>query len=399
MTTPQKHHPTIPATESKYGTRKAKLLYVSHLPRRPSGGGMLAVSFRIAQQLDRYFDLQDIGPIVPHVSVMDALLSKIRRKVIHVPGRFYQFSANTLAATARHVEQLIGADRDGVFFRSSTRWIHCRPTVPYFVHTDVVFHTFFGNTFDPTDFITSDLQRIWAAERAFLEGAAAVFFESEWGLQKAREAYQLSGNHYVALRNGGGIEPPGCDVWAGGSLRLVSIAKHFKQKGGDIVLEAFRMLKPRHPELQWHIIGGPPEGDCNSTDGIHYEGFLRTDVPAELVRFREILTDSFLLVHPTREDTNPLVLIEAAYFGCPSVSVDDFAIPELVVDGETGLLLKRPVTGESVANAIEKLILERNLYLDLRRKARERAVQEFQWDAIGEGMANHICRSLDHSPR
>ena len=358
MTTPQKHHPTIPATESKYGTRKAKLLYVSHLPRRPSGGGMLAVSFRIAQQLDRYFDLQDIGPIVPHVSVMDALLSKIRRKVIHVPGRFYQFSANTLAATARHVEQLIGADRDGVFFRSSTRWIHCRPTVPYFVHTDVVFHTFFGNTFDPTDFITSDLQRIWAAERAFLEGAAAVFFESEWGLQKAREAYQLSGNHYVALRNGGGIEPPGCDVWAGGSLRLVSIAKHFKQKGGDIVLEAFRMLKPR-----------------------------------------EILTDSFLLVHPTREDTNPLVLIEAAYFGCPSVSVDDFAIPELVVDGETGLLLKRPVTGESVANAIEKLILERNLYLDLRRKARERAVQEFQWDAIGEGMANHICRSLDHSPR
>jgi glycosyltransferase involved in cell wall biosynthesis len=399
MTTPQKHRPTIPSIESDYGKRKAKLLYVSHLPRRPSGGGMLAVSFRIAQQLDHYFDLQDIGPIVPHVSVMDALLSKIRRKVFDVPGRFYQFSANTLAATARQIEEHIGDETDAVFFRSLTRWIDCRPTVPYYVHTDVVFHTFFHNTFDPTDFSTSDLQRIWDEERKFLEGAAAVFFESEWGLQKARSAYQLTGNNFIALRNGGGIEPPDCDAWDGHSLRLVSIAKHFQQKGGDIVLEAFRMLKPRYPELQWHIIGGPPEGDLEGIDGIHYEGFLRTDVPAELIRFREMLANAFLLVHPTREDTNPLVLIEAAYFGCPSVSVDDFAIPELVVNGETGVLLKRPITGESLADAIENLILERNLYLDLRRKARVRAVQQFQWDAIGDEMASHIRRCLVQSPR
>ncbi len=399
MITPQENRLTVTATESAYGTRKSRLLYVSHLPRRPSGGGVLAVSFRIAQELDRYFDLHDVGPIIPRVRRTDALISKMRRKVFRLPGAFFPFSAGTLQDTARQIERLIDKDTDGVFFRSATRWIHCRPTVPYFVHTDVVFHTFFHNTFDPKDFVPSDLQRIWAAEREFLEGAAAVFFESEWGLQKARSAYQLIGNNFVALRNGGGVEPPVSDAWSGSSLRLVSIAKHFKQKGGDIVLEAFRMLKPRHPELEWHIIGGPPEGDCESIDGIHYEGFLRTDVPAELVRFREILTDSFLLVHPTREDTNPLVLIEAAYFGCPSVSVDDFAIPELVVNGETGLLLKRPVTGESIANAIEKLILERNLYLDLRRKARERAVQQFQWDAIGDGMANHIRRCLARSHR
>lgn len=360
---------------------------------------MQAVSFRIAQQLDRYFDLNDVGAIVPQVSKTDALHSKIRRRLFHLPGIFYPFSARTLQATAKRVDQFIDNDTDTVFFRSSTRWIMCRPVIPYFVHTDVVFHTFFHNTFDPSDFIASDIQRIWDEERSFLEGAAAVFFESEWGLQKARLAYQLTGNNYVALRNGGGLEPPDCDAWDGHSLRLVSIAKHFKQKGGDIVQEAFRMLKPRYPELQWHIIGGPPEGDCDSIDGIHYEGFLHTDGPAELIRFREILTNAFLLVHPTREDTNPLVLIEAAYFGCPSVSVDDFAVPELVVNGETGVLLKRPVTGESLANAIERLILERNGYLDLRRKARERALQRFQWDAIGDEMAGHIRRCLTQPHR
>ena len=358
---------------------------------------MLAVSFRIAQQLDHYFDLQDIGPIVPHVSVMDALLSKIRRKVFHVPGMFYQFSANTLAATARQIEEHIGDETDAVFFRSLTRWIDCRPTVPYFVHTDVVFHTFFHNTFDPTDFSTSDLQRIWAAERAFLEGAAAVFFESEWGLQKARNAYGLSGENMFALRNGGVVDPPAHDVWvANRPRRILTIAKHFRQKGGDLVLDAFVKLKQRFPDFEWSIIGGEPEENWREIPGISYEGFLRPENPTELCRFRDLLASAFLLIHPTREDTNPLVLVEAAYFGCPCVSVRDFAIPELVIDRQTGILVDRPVTANSLVHAIEHLIEHPNQYLDMRRSARERAVAKFDWNAIGAEMAGHIHRCLAH---
>jgi glycosyltransferase involved in cell wall biosynthesis len=371
-----------------------KLALASHLPLQPSGGGLYSVTYNIHSQLQRCFSSVNFCRVVPRIGALDAIRSKLLRRVLHRPGTFYQFSKRNLRATARQVSKSLPSGVDAVFFRSSTRWIGCRLTLPYFVHTDVVFHTFFHNTFDSSEFIASDLQRIWDTERAFLEGAAAVFFESDWGLQKARSAYQLTGNNFVALRNGGGLAPHNCDAWDGNSLRLVSIAKHFQQKGGDIVLEAFRMLKPRYPELQWHIIGGPPELNCESGDGIHYEGFLRPDVSSERVRFREILTNAFLLVHPTREDTNPLVLIEAAHFGCPCVSVDDFAIPELVVNGETGVLLKRPVTGESLANAIENMIVERSLYLDMRRKAHERAVQQFQWEAIGDEMASHIRRCL-----
>lgn len=88
-------------------------------------------------------------------------------------------------------------------------------------------------------------------------------------------------------------------------------------------------------------------------------------------------------MHPTREDTNPLVLIEAAYFGCPSVTVNDFAIPELVVDGETGVLLPRPVTPELLASSIERLLATETQYLAMRRKARQRSMKRFQWDSIG----------------
>ncbi|MFO1000117.1 MAG: glycosyltransferase family 4 protein [Planctomycetaceae bacterium] len=395
MTTPQKNLPTIPATESKYSTPKSRLLYVSHLPRRPSGGGVLAVSFRIAQELDRCFDLHDVGPIVPRVRRTDTVLSKMRRKVFRVPGAFYPFSAGTLQSTAHQIEGLVDKDTDAVFFRSSTRWIHCRPTVPYFVHTDVVFHTFFHNTFDPTDFITSDLRRIWATESAFLEGAAAVFFESEWGLQKARDAYGISGQNMFALRNGGGIDPPANDVWdSSRPHRILTIAKHFRQKGGDLVLDAFLELKRRFPDLEWSIIGGEPEGNWREIPGVSYEGFLRPDNPEELAKFRDLLANAFLLIHPTREDTNPLVLVEAAYFGCPCVSVNDFAIPELVIDRQTGILVDRPVTAGSVVHAIEHMIEHPIEYLDMRRSSRKRAVAKFDWNAIGAEMAGHINRCL-----
>ncbi len=356
---------------------------------------MLAVNFRIAEQLDRYFDLHDVGPVVPHVSRIDSLISKIRRGVLHVPGRFYQFSAKTLESTANQMETHIGEDTSAVFFRSSTRWILCRPATPYFVHTDVVFHTFFHNTFDPAAFIASDLQRIWAAERSFLEGAATVFFESDWGLQKARDAYGLSGENMFALRNGGIIDPPANDAWdATRSRRILTIAKHFRQKGGDLVLDAFLALKRRYPDFEWSIIGGEPEGNWRDIPGIFYEGFLRPDDPSELGRFRDLLANSFLLIHPTREDTNPLVLVEAAYFGCPCVSVRDFAIPELVIDGQTGILVDRPVTANSLVRAIERLIEYPQLYLDMRHNARERAVARYDWNVIGAEMAEHINRCL-----
>ncbi len=285
-------------------------------------------------------------------------------------------------------------DTQAVFFRSSTRWIHCRPTVPYFVHTDAVFHTFFRNTFREVDFHPRDLDRIYETEKRFLEAASGVFFESEWGLQKACDAYGLSGKNMVSLGIGGGIVPPEEDHWDRKSLSLVTIAKNFRQKGGDIVLAAFQQLKPRYPDMRWHIIGGPPEGNCKSVDGIRYEGHLRPDVPEELARFREILGNAFLLVHPTREDINPLVLIEAAYFGCPSISVNDFAIPELVANQQTGVLLNRPVTAESVANAIEVLINDRQLYSSMRIESRRRAMDLFSWPKIGDRMAGIIQDSL-----
>lgn len=371
-----------------------KLKFVSELPLKASGGGAYAVNWHAFRQMERHFGAEYCGPVRAVVPWFEEVVSKVRRKILHRPGRFVHFSSATLDRTAEEVAEVTSAGAEIVFFRSAAPWTHIRPVVPYFVYLDAVFHTFFHNTFSPADFLESDLERIWSREAAFLEGAAAVFFESRWGMEQAILAYGLKGHHYHAIGRGGVIKPPKADRWDGSSMKLITLAMKFRQKGGDLVLEAYRMLKPRYPELTWHIIGGPPDGEWQVPGGIVYEGIIRPDEEEGNRRMTALLSEAFLLLHPTREDVNPLVPTEAAYFGCPTISVNRFALPELVLNGETGLLLEPPVTAAALAAAIESLITDRARYLEMRRQAREYAMKHFQWDTMGDAMAEKMREKL-----
>jgi glycosyltransferase involved in cell wall biosynthesis len=174
----------------------------------------------------------------------------------------------------------------------------------------------------------------------------------------------------------------------------LSIAMNFEQKGGDIILQAFRELKARYPDLHWHVIGGPPTGDWRAVGGIVHEGVLDPADPADLQRYRSLLAGAFVLVHPTREDTNPLVITEAGYFGCPAISVNRFALAELIVDGETGILLDYPAQAADLAAAVSRLIESPAAYRAMRRAAFEHARRCGDWARIGRQMAERIAAVL-----
>jgi glycosyltransferase involved in cell wall biosynthesis len=371
-----------------------KITYITDLENKPGGGGSYAVNWHIQDQLQNHFDLFSPRPIVPAISYAERLTSQIQRYIFKKPSNFFYFSPSTLNGNAKKAASHFGKGIDAVFFRSATRWCHCAPPVPYFVYLDIVFHTFFENTFDKKNFLASDLNRIYQAEANFLENASAVFFESDWGLCKAREAYSLKGDHYLVAGRGGVLEPPERDEWTSECLILVSIAMNFEQKGGDIILTAFKDLKKSHPALRWHIIGGQPTGDWKAVDGIVYEGLLNPDDQTDLARYRSLLSQAFLLMHPTREDATPLVLTEAAYFGCPSVSVNRFAIPELVIDGKTGILLDYPAKPEQLLEAVKSLIEAPEIYRQMRHAAFEFSRSQFDWHGIGHRMAETINSKL-----
>ena len=367
-----------------------KLAWISPLPHRRAGGGSYAVNYGASEALGSHFSVDRLPPIPIRANRFEAWRSRIRRRILHRPGRFPVFSASRLRATASDVAAALRPQHDLVLFKGVTAWARWEPDRPYAAYTDVVFPTWFANTFDPAEFVENDIRRIVAAERDFLAGAAAVFFESRWGREEARRVHGLDGGNLHYAGRGGNLPIPDRDAWDGDSLALVTMAKHFRQKGGDLVADAFERLKPEFPNLTWHILGGEPDFDWKASPGVHYEGFLDPDDPEGLARMTSILAQAFLLVHPTREDTNPLVITEAAGFGCPSLSVDRFAIPELIRDGETGILLPPDPKGEVIAAAIRGLIRDPAQYRRLRREARNFARTDFTWESVGERMAEVI---------
>lgn len=376
--------------------KKKKLAYITDLTNKPDGGGSYAVNWNIQNQLRKHFDLYSPAPIRPSISEREKLWSRIQRYLLKKPSRFFYFSPSTLKKNAKNAAAIYEKQNaiDGVIFRSATRWCHCKPSTPYFIYLDVVFHTFFENTFKSENFIKSDLERIYHYEAEFLENASAVFFENRWGMEKAKKAYQLKRNHYYVCNRGGVIEPPAIDVWNNDKKILLSIAMNFKQKGGDITLNSFKELKKLYPHLRWHIIGGKPCDGWEFIDGITYEGFLDPTNPKDLIRFRKLLSNAFLFIHPTREDTSPLVLTEAAYFGCPSISVNKFAIPELVINNTTGILLNSPITPEDLTDTIQQLMENPKIYYEMRKNAFNFSRNNFSWNNIGNNMAEKIKAHL-----
>ncbi|MFM7165550.1 MAG: glycosyltransferase family 4 protein [Planctomycetaceae bacterium] len=367
---------------------------VSHLPLQVEGGGTFAVTWNVWQVLHaRLPDLQ-FQHLKPPVDRWARFRSRICRKVLGRPGNFFTFSERALQQTADRLPAALAPRTQCVLFRTSTRWIACRPQVPYFVHLDAVFHTFHRNTFAAGEFAAADLHRIYEREAEFLEGAAAVFFESAWGLQQAVQHYRLRGQHYTSVGVAGNLPVPAVCPAGVRSRSVLTIAKRFAQKGGDYLAAGWLQLRQQFPDCTWHIVGGPAPAEVLQLPGVIHEGFLRPDVPAELLRMQTLLQQSSLLVHPTREDMNPLVLLEAAGFGCPAVTVRDFAIPELVQDGTTGVLLDRPLSGAALAAAIAALWNDPRRLQDMSQAAWQGVQQRGGWDAIGDRMAGLITDGM-----
>lgn len=356
------------------------LLYISTLEKNSQTGGANAVNYHIYKQLETYFNCTYVQ-ISPKESTFGKWRSQFLRKILKRKGAFNFFSKSRLQAISKEFEAIQG-HYDMVFFRGFTPWVACQPTVPYFAYNDVHFLQFFKNTFSYHQFIKQDIERICLAEKKWLAGAEKLCFESQWGADQCLNDYQLQASKLITIGRGGNIPIPEKDTYEG-SLNLVVIANNFYQKGGDLVFEAFKLLKQNHNTLQLHIIGGHPGQNVEATKGVVYHGFLYKERHEDLLKLESILAQAFLLMHVTREDTNPLVITEAGYFGCPAISVEHYAIPELVVHHKTGVLLEYLPAPEKIAAAVETLILDKESYFVMRKATAQFNKETFAWNQIG----------------
>jgi glycosyltransferase involved in cell wall biosynthesis len=133
----------------------------------------------------------------------------------------------------------------------------------------------------------------------------------------------------------------------------VAILRH--KKGHLDLLDAIPLVLDKFPNAHFVFAGDGPQfdnlvqriSDANLRNCVHLLG-LRRDVV-------NILQSLDLFVLPTHQEALGTAFIEAAAMSCPVVGTRVDGVPEVVIDGETGLLVP-PHNGNELAFAIIALL-------------------------------------------
>lgn len=338
--------------------------FVSHLPRDLRSGGFSAMNVAALEALERRYAVNYAGPVSLPPSPWSKGLSKLLR-VAGLPGDYAFYSRGRLRRIAAEVEARRRPRAAFDFFHGFTHWVLTRPG-RYAAWSDCTFRDYIDIYHRRADFRAADLARIEAAEAAWLKGAAAVAFTSAWAAGRAVADYGLDPARVHVVGIFGETDLPQADLYDGAS-QFAFVSTAFAAKGGPVVLEAFRRVRAQRPDATLVIVGDSPAQAAEP--GVTLAGFLRKEDAAQNARLRDVLGRSRAVVHPTRSDIAPLLAVEAAYFGCPVISSRRFAIPEIVDDGRTGLLLDDPTDPAAVADAMLRLLEDEAGYRAMRAAA------------------------------
>ena len=215
--------------------------------------------------------------------------------------------------------------------------------------------------------------------------AKAKHATNRWIFQKARRlvpwtewaAHSLANSYGVATSN---IEviPPGTDLQrfrpiasrpseSGGPVRLLFVGGDFIRKGGDVLLEWFR-TSPEAKSCVLHLV---TRDEVPSMPGV-----VKHSLAYEDERLTELYQTADIFVMPTRAECFGIVYTEAMGCASPVVASPVGGVPEVVQDGETGLMVK-PGDVQSLGQALTTLIRDPGLRRRLGERGREVAEERF----------------------
>jgi len=234
-------------------------------------------------------------------------------------------------------------------------------------------------------------------ERANVHRADLVVVPSRYSAGVAADLYRLSPAKIAVVP-----EPIDLAEWrrrfaaakrrAPSRPTVLAVARTYPRKRLDDLLRAAALLRRRIPDVQVRIVGdGPMSDDLRrlSTElGLDGVAALLGEVSRAELSVEYVSADCFCL--PTIQEGFGLVFAEAMAAGLPVVACRAAAVPEIVADGQTGLLVN-PRRPDELASAMEKLLMDDGLRNDFADRARRR-VEAYDLDRVARAFMEVLPR-------
>lgn len=164
---------------------------------------------------------------------------------------------------------------------------------------------------------------------------------------------------------------------------VLAIGRLIEQKDHATLLDAFARVHRTHPDARLAILGwGPLEAQTKAL--AHRLGLDGAALVLGRVEPRDWLARANVFAHTSRWEGFGIVLLEAMLTRLPVVATRVSAIPEIVADGETGLLCPAG-DASAVAEALARLLDDQKLRQALGESGLNRARAQFSVERMVEG--------------
>jgi glycosyltransferase involved in cell wall biosynthesis len=168
------------------------------------------------------------------------------------------------------------------------------------------------------------------------------------------------------------------------------------RKGQDVAVRALREVRSRGVDAELHLVGREQDPafaatvrDLAAAEGV--EAAVR--LHGERSDVESIYQELDVLLVPSRGEWTPLVIMEALARDLPVVAARVGSVPELVLHGETGLLVE-PDNPAEVATAVETLVQQPDLARALARRGRAHVSAGYDLEATLAGARREVARAV-----
>jgi glycosyltransferase involved in cell wall biosynthesis len=208
---------------------------------------------------------------------------------------------------------------------------------------------------------------------AVFRAARLIVSTSDWAARAVRQDYPDCATETIVMPNPVPL-PPGSDGWVaerhararhdGARPTVLFVGGDFPRKGGFDLLEVWARAR-FHERAGLDIMTNWPIDPAALPPGVS----LHRGIAAHTAEWHARWRAADLFVLPTRDEAFGIVFQEAGAAGLPAIGTRLNAVPEIVRDGQTGLLVTSG-DREALARAIDALLASPDTRRDMGTRGR-----------------------------
>ena len=366
--------------------KKRKLIVLSNwtYPLEKSWSG---TTYSLTKALENYYDVE-----IKSLSIGGYLNTLARLSRLPLIGTFFGFLFDKCLQVK--ADRIVGENKKIPVFEICE---DVKVKNPYFTYQDMTYHAglvvkdmkreypFIYQAAGNSILSENEIHRRERRQHDEYRHASAAFFMSRWVKDIMSAFHPDVSNKMIHIGGGTNIDVNNIDLSQKKGNKFLFIGRDFERKAGDLVIEAFKMLKSQYmPNAELHMAGCQPQ---EPGEGIIYYG----DVNYEKVS--ELLNKCDVFCMPSRFEAYGLVFVESLIYGLPCIGRRFFEMPHFIEEGKEGALIE----GDDPKILAEKMfetISDKKMIANIQSRQAE-YIEKYSWDSVAKRAKNVIDKSFN----